>query len=96
VIMAQGKREQQDKHLFSKTALYHFSKAVELDPNNYEFHVNYANQLYLSGDLHSALRHFKQAFQLKPLSHLHRNIVSILQQLENPETHKDSSNDTGR
>jgi len=47
-------------------AISHYQKALETQPNNYQFHNNLANALREKGRLDEAIAHYEKAVQIQP------------------------------
>lgn len=48
------------------TAIEHFEKAIELDPNHFEAHFHLASTYFLSGDEEKAIKYYKKALAIHP------------------------------
>lgn len=63
----------------AKAAMFHFNRALAIDPYLYETHNNLGGALFKQGDFEGALRHYRRALRLRTdLPHTHVNIGLIM------------------
>ncbi|MCF7809939.1 hypothetical protein K9N50_03005 [bacterium] len=69
-------------------AIYFARKAIELDPDDFEFMSNLASYLFLAGDMDSSLVYFQRAHELNTAN---EETVKRIRQLERIISQKDSN-----
>jgi tetratricopeptide (TPR) repeat protein/TolB-like protein len=61
-----------------RTAVEHFQKAAEADPNDSDYHFNLAVSLYRTGDTGGAVRQLKEAIRLNPSDSEAQSLLDVL------------------